>query len=151
MTARRLPRLVRGGSIAGSRLTLNRLIDEVNARGVSSGGVPGGNYTPLILQLEIRILNTGPPATLTCALPGQQLNPSAQQYTVALPLTFTETSRDGVSYVYTDINNRTADATEVQKMTPIYLVQDLILVMQLGHTGVMYDLNVDGRQWARVP
>ena len=151
MSARRIPRLVRGGSIAGSRLTLNRLIDEVNARGEPSGGVPGGNFTPFMMYLEVHALVSGTPSTLTCRLPGQSANASAREFTVQLPQTFTETSRGAVTYVYTDINNRTADATEVQKMTPEYLVGDFILAYQLGYSDKMYDVNADGRQWAKVP
>ena len=146
---RRLQQFVRGTPISEIRGSLNRIVDAVNEINAPvSGSTPTRNATPLLLLLEIRILNAN---TLTCAFPGQQLNPAAQTWEVKLPPTFTETSRDGVSYVYTDINNRTADGAEAQKLTPIYLVQDLILVQQISYTGELYDLNIDGRQWARVP
>ena len=76
-----------------------------------------------------------------------------------------ETSRDGVTYVYTDNQTRTAsksgETDETQIVTPGYLVGDFIEVtVSRGVTGVTIvdeqrgrpiDNNVDGRAWAAVP
>lgn len=76
-----------------------------------------------------------------------------------------ELSRDGVTYVYTDAQTRTAskagETDELQLVTTGYLVGDLIEVtVSRGATGIPQvdeqrgrpiDTNVDGRAWATVP
>ena len=76
-----------------------------------------------------------------------------------------ETARDGVTYVLTDPQTRTAskagETDETQRVTPDYLVGDLIEVtISRGLTGVAQvdaqrgrpvDANVDGRAWAAEP
>lgn len=76
-----------------------------------------------------------------------------------------ETSRNGVTYVYTDSQTRTASKSgednEVQRVTPDYLVGDWIeATTQRGITGIAevdeqrgapIDSNVDGRAWAAEP
>lgn len=95
--------------------------------------------------LQIKTLNA---SDLVCTLPGLTAEPTAEQFLVALPITFTEASRGGVSYVYSTINTRTADGTESQELTPVYIVGDLIFAMDDG--AGYRDINVDGRQWAKV-
>lgn len=71
------------------------------------------------------------------------------------------TSRDGITYTYTDAENRTADngsATETQVIVPSYVADDLIFAARVAR-GVdvsvedvpllWLDLNVDGRAWAK--
>lgn len=76
-----------------------------------------------------------------------------------------ETDRDGVTYVYTDPQTRTAskagETDELQIVTPNYLVGDFLEVHVIrGKTGIPevdaqrgspIDANVDGRAWAAVP
>lgn len=76
-----------------------------------------------------------------------------------------ELSRDGVTYVYSNPQARTAskagETDENQFVTPIYLVGDFIEVeVSRGVTGIMevdqqrgrpIDKNVDGRAWAAEP
>lgn len=149
MSNLRLRRFARGTPVTALRNDLNKIVDRLNGSDVPSGSVALLGFPPVpLMQLEIRALNA---STLTCHLPGQALNPSAQTWKVELPPTLTESSRDGVSYVYTDINNRTADGAEVQKLTPIYILDDTVYVATIVATGTYVDVNVDGRQWARVP
>lgn len=75
------------------------------------------------------------------------------------------TSRDGVTYVYTDSQTRTAsksgETDESQLVTPTYLVADVIeAVFSRTLTGItqvdeqrrpLVDINADGRAWATVP
>lgn len=144
--------------ISGIRPRLNQIVERVNSD-IAADGPPlsdaPGFIPQRILVLEIRVLVSDivdpTLSRLECALPGQQLNPSAQKWQVSLPWTFTELTRAGVSYVYTDLNNRTADGTEVQQLTPQYLVQDRIMVGEFEQGTAWRDLNIDGRQWAKVP
>ena len=76
-----------------------------------------------------------------------------------------EASRDGVSYIYANTQERTAskagETDETQIVTPNYLVGDLIRVtISRGDTGIAQvdqqrgrpiDANVDGRAWATIP
>ena len=145
----RIQRISRGLPVEEGRGRLNRVIDRVNlntdalgSAGVSVPGVAPDN----ILRVEIRILNAD---TLDCHLPGQALNPSAEVWTVKPPPTLTELMREAVNYVYADINTRTADGTEAQRLTPVYLLNDPLFIVPLD--GEWYDLNIDGRQWAKLP
>lgn len=61
-----------------------------------------------------------------------------------------------VTYAYPDTVTRTATisgSNETQVIVPRYLVNDLILGMTVGYTGVtavtVIDLNLDGRAWSR--
>ena len=61
-----------------------------------------------------------------------------------------------VTYAYPDTVTRTATisgSNETQVIVPRYLVNDLILGMTVGYTGVtsvtIIDLNLDGRAWSR--
>lgn len=154
---RRLSRFRVGQRVENLRPQLNALVDAANGSPDPAG--PSGSLVGFIPQrilvLEIRILLSDivdpTLSLLECALPGQQLNPSAQKWQVSLPWTFTPLSRDGVTYVYTDLNNRTADGTESQQLTPTYLVQDLIMVGEFEQGTAWRDLNIDGRQWAKLP
>lgn len=72
---------------------------------------------------------------------------------VSMPASFSETSRafpfGTVSYSYSDPQTRTATLSatvEVQVITPPYVVDDWIFAEHTDR-GV-FDLNVDGRQWA---
>lgn len=126
---------------------LNRLVKRVNADplGTSRATIPIAYPS---IELEIKTLGA---STLTCVDPGAAADPQAREYTVVLPPTFTETSREGVSYTYTDINTRTADGSENQKMTPSYVVGDKIrAAYRFEGDGSLLDLNIDGRQWAKV-
>ena len=150
----RLPRFDAGERVTSLRNKLNTIVDRVNRDIVSQGATgPAPGLPPVpIMRLQIRnLVDTTPPALLECTLPGQELNPSAQTWFVIIPSTFTESSRAGVSYVYSDINTRVADSTENQKLTPIYIINDLVYVATIAADGIYLDINVDGRQWAAVP
>ena len=142
-----------GQRLADLRGPLNRLVDAVNQprREVP---LPPSVRGIQVLELEIKAFATN--ATdgsneLTCVDVGMAADPAAFEYTVRLPQTFIETTRGAIAYVYTDINNRTADASENQEMTPNYIVGDRILATRiLDDDGALRDLNVDGRQWAKV-
>lgn len=97
--------------------------------------------------MEIQSIND---ADLTCTLPGQSANGSAQTWTVTPPWTFTESSRNGISYAYSTLNERTADGTEAQELNPLYVVGDFILVGELEQGRVWRDMNVDRRQWVAI-
>lgn len=91
----------------------------------------------------------------------------AETVYVARPRTLRQsvTLRDGVSYVYADSQTRTAsksgEADETQRVTPSYLVDDIIeAVFARSLTAVplvdeqrraLVDANVDGRAWAAEP
>ena len=143
MTRRARP-FYAGQRIQALRDPLNRLVRAINEQpGGGRAAVPAAAAS---VALEIKALGA---TTLTCVDPGNDA--SAREYTVAVPPTFTEASRGGVSYVYTDINNRTADGTETQKLTPEYIVGDTIrAAWRLDGDGSLIDLNIDGRQWAKV-
>lgn len=125
---------------------LNR---DVGARG-SVGSAPG--FVPQrVVLVQIRGTDLPTAGRMECTLPGQELNPSAIVYVVDPPWTLTEAARGAVSYAYADLNNRTADGTEVQQMTPLYIIGDNLLIAEYEQTGTWRDLNIDGRQWAKVP
>ena len=150
-TRRQLSLLRRGQSVRDLRQPINSLIEQVN----KTTSLLGGAQTPLadkppkqLLLIEIKTLNA---ANLTCVVPGQSAAPEAFEYTVELPQTFNESNREGVTYVYTNINNRTADGTEQQRLTPTYVVGDLIMVASFTEGTGYIDINIDGRQWAKLP
>ena len=146
---RRLQTFALGERIDSIRPKLNAIVESINGTGapVSIESRPAWN-PQRVLVLEIKVLQAD---TLLCTLPGQQLNPSAQEWTVVPPWTLTELSRGGVNYVYSDINNRVADGTETQQLTPFYTATDFIMAAEYEQGTVWRDLNIDGRQWAKVP
>lgn len=146
----RVPRFRTGQRVSDLRQPLNRLVDAVNEIQPPITDRPPIVIPQQAIKVEIRLVNAD---TLTCLdVDAGQLNPSARAYNVELPFTFTVTARGGINYVYTDLNNRTADGTEVQQMTPEYLILDQIWVLWIpGGDGSYVDLNVDGRQFAKVP
>lgn len=155
MTTRRLSRFDRGQPVSTLRKPLNRIVDEINGRNSAPAGAAGANPGFLaqnILWVEIRALNA---QTLTCTLGGNALNPSAFEYEVELPQTLTYlSSPGGVNYVYSDINHRVADGTENQELTPIYSINQFIVLANVRRDNgeVFYvDLNIDGRQFAKLP
>lgn len=148
--ARRIERLYRGQKIKGLRKPLNRLITQANdgtlevvLRGTDEGLIPDR-----LLVLEIKALGT---LTLTCVGAGLAADPDAFQYEVTLPQIFTEASRDGIAYVYSDINTRLADGTESQELTPKFIVGEFVPCMwvDLGDSGFWRFMG-DGRMWAKV-
>lgn len=144
---RRARLFTRGEPVRDLRDPLNRLVRIANEQ--TTGGRAGLPVSAVSVELEIKTLNA---SDLTCVDPGQAANNDAREYTVLLPPTFTEASRGSVNYVYTDINNRTADGTEAQRLTPEYIVGDKIrATWRLEGNGSMIDLNIDGRQWAKLP
>ena len=98
-------------------------------------------------MLQIEALNA---SDLTCTIPGE-VAPERFQYTVELPPIFTEASRGAVNYVYTDINNRVADGSENQQLTPEFIVGEIIpcAFVDDRQTGLWLFLG-DGRMWAKV-
>ena len=153
MNPRRVPRITSGQRVSALRRPLNRIVDAVNNLATPvTVGTAARVLPQQVILVEVRLFNFGPPTTITCTDPGEQLNPSARTYEVVLPPTFDPVTRAGVSYVYSDINNRVADGTETQQLTPEYLLQDfLYVVWNAGGNGSYVDLNMDGRQWAKVP
>ena len=148
---RRLQYFRTGQSLRDLRQPLNRMVTELNKRDDPVAGPVGASLglpPTQTLLLEIRTLNA---ANLVCNLPGQSLNGSAELYTVELPQTLNESTRGGVVYAYTDINNRTADGSEIQQLTPVYLLADLIVATLVQEGNFWIDMNIDGRQWAKVP
>ena len=150
----RIQRFARGQPIASARPQLNQIIDTVNRNIAPQGpaGTAPGFVAQRVVVVEIRAFPEI--GQIQCVTTGQvnNLNPAVQTYTVLPPWTLTEASRQGtVSYVYTDINNRTADGTEVQQLTPEYLVFDLLMIAEYEQGGIWRDMNIDGRQWAKVP
>lgn len=146
---KRVASFVRGDSVQ-VRPKLNAIVERLN-QDTAPIGAAGANLGFLphnILVLEVRVLNA---ADLTCTLPGQSLNGSAKTWTVTPPWTFTESSRNGISYVYSSINERTADGTEAQELTPLYMIGDFLAVGEYEQGLVWRDMNVDGRQWAAIP
>lgn len=136
------------GGPNGIRHRLNIMADEIRKTSgpVGPASVPQNAFP--IFQVEIKTLETD---ELTCVDVGAGSDMDAEEFKVSLPETFTETSRDGVNYTYTDINTRVADGTENQELTPKYIVGDKIYITwtEVGDNGWL-DINVDGRQWAKV-
>ena len=124
------------------------MVDAINESPEPAG--PTGAVPALpgwqALLLEIKTLNL---ANMVCTLPGKTGAAGVYEYTVELPQTFNESSGAGVTYIYTSINDRTADGTETQRLTPPYLLNDLVLAVLVRDFWL--DANVDGRQWAKVP
>lgn len=149
----RIQRFTRGQQISSARPQLNQLVDAANrARGPAGpAGTAPGFVPQRIISVQIRNLDTPAAGQLECTIDSFSLNPSLLVYVVNPPWTLTEASRAGVSYVYTDINNRTADGTEVQKLTPEYILNDWLMIAEYEQGGIWRDLNIDGRQWAKVP
>ena len=147
---RRVSRFFRGQSIRDLRLPLNRLVEQVNAGNIE-GYASQANQDFVgerHLVLEIKMLN---PSDLICVLPTLAAEPLAFQYTVSLPDIFTEASRGGVNYTYTDINNRQADGSENQQLTPEFVVGENIHCVFIDDNTQGYWLFVgDGRMWAKV-
>lgn len=143
------PTLFKSGQpVRALRNPLNKIVNEVNR---NSLGIRSLNIvrTPPIWKVEIKTLNA---SDMICVLIGESANNDAIEFTVIPPPTFTETSREGVTYAYTNINTRTADATENQELTPKYVVGDELRIMEdFESDGSYIDLNIDGRQWAKVP
>lgn len=134
------------GGPRGIRGQLNQIVDIVNRRD-RAAPLPVVGVCQII-EVEIKTLNAD---TLTCIDPGAT-EPTSREYTVELPPTFTEASRGGVSYVYSDLNHRTADGTENQELTPVYVVGDMLSIrLRDVGDGDWRDTNDDGRQWAKVP
>jgi len=134
----------------GSRISARDMRDIIRATRESAQESKGRVRVTTKAQaravlLEIKILNL---ANLTCIPAGQSANPSAPEYTIELPQTFNEAARQGVTYSYSNINTRVADGTENQQLTPNYVVGDLIVVQNIGTFWI--DMNIDGRQWAKV-
>ena len=153
MTYRQQIRELRSGQpVTSLRQPLNDLIRQVN----DLTNLPGGprvatSLLPNTLRVfEIKAFGAGPDFEMTCVLPGQSANVDAQEWTVYPPYTFVVTSRDGVSYSYADINNRVADGTDSHEMTPKYLVGDRLLAVYEPVENRFYDVNVDGRMWAKL-
>lgn len=152
--ARLIQRFRTGQKIADIRPQLNQIVDAVNEDLTPRGpvGADPGFLPERSIMLEVKTLNfVANASTLTCVFPGDGANPAALEYEVTLPMTFNEASRDGVSYVYSTVNVRTADGTEIQQLTPSYIVGDLIIAYFTQHEYAWRDLNIDGRQWAKVP
>ena len=146
---KRIQRFRSGQRVSKLRLPLNRIVEALNIDDTPTTDRAPGVIPQQAILVEVRLVNLD---TLTCIDIGEQLNPSGRAYNVELPYTFDVASRDGITYVYADLNNRTADGTEVQQMTPRYIVQDQLWVLWMpGGDGSYIDLNVDGRQWAAVP
>lgn len=145
--------MVSGQRVQDLRAPWNRIVDAVNDLATPPVSMRADRAIPQqVILVEIRNFIFGPPNELTCVDPGEQLNPSARTYNVTLPPTFDTLSREGVTYVYSDVNNRVADGAETQQLTPAYLLQDVIYVAWVpGGDGSYVDLNIDGRQWAKVP
>lgn len=152
---RRIQSFVAGQPLTGIRRQLNDLVRVANddrTPGGSVGTLPGF-LAHNLLVVQIRSFDgVAPNFLITCTLPGQELNPSAQEWAVAPPWTINEASRQGVNYTYTDINNRTADSpAETQVLTPVYLLNDFLVIAEIEQGRTWRDLNIDGRQWAQVP
>ena len=148
----RIGRFRRGQSTSSLRSQLNALVDRANSIEQSPVGPVGLAPVNLdvFLIVEVRGLDLPSAGRLECVNVGQALNPSAIVYPVDLPWTLTEAARAGTTYTYTDINNRTAaNPAETQTMTPLYILGDLLLITNLDSR--WRDLNIDGRQWAKVP
>lgn len=149
----RIQRFRRGQQIASARPQLNQLVDAINRddRLAGPAGSAPGFAPQRVLSVQIRNLDLPGAGQLQCTIDSFSLDPNLLVYVVLPPRTITESSRAGVSYVYTDINNRTADGTEVQQLTPEYILNDWLLIAEYERGGIWRDLNIDGRQWAKVP
>lgn len=84
--------------------------------------------------------------TLTCKQVGVT---APNDLTVELTQIFAEASRGGISYTYSSINNRVADGTENQEITPPFVVGEQFYIAEELETGI-YRFFGDGRMWAQV-
>ena len=146
---RRIAQFRRGQKVTGLRKPLNRIVSRLNEPGAQLGGsdVDLGFDSERNLLLEIVTLNA---SDLTCVIPGET-DPGRFLYTVSLPAIFTEAGRGLVSYTYTDINNRVADGSENQQLTPEFIIGEVIHVVQIDDgTAGSWIFVGDGRMWAKV-
>lgn len=139
-----------GDPISASKL--NRTTSLVNQliRQRPLGAVPSEIGAGDLLQVEVKAINDGL-RTLTCTIPGAIAAPGAEEYTVALPQIFNETSRGSISYTYSSLNNRTATGpggTELQEITPSFIVGDVVFVLFDFESSSIIFLG-DGRMWAK--
>lgn len=121
---------------------IRAILEQVQRNSATSGRLATARTLARLAYVEIKAFDTVE-RTLTC-VPVGLIEP---EYTVHPPVTFTEDSRGGITYTYTDTNNRTADGAETQQLTPLYVIGDPIGIFFDGTA--WRDLNVDGRQWAR--
>ncbi len=149
---------------------LNRVIDAVRrADNAPLTFEPPFNPLPAlqILQCQIVVIAIDWLECNTLSfIEGGASTVGPSQFAVALPWLLRQTPfngqiYNGVTYNYTGIHVRTATqaaVTETQRITPEYVLGDVIYVARLirGGTGVSQnlesiDLNIDGRCWAAVP
>ena len=138
-----------GESLSAAKL--NKTVDLVNrlVRSVPTGATPQPvARNNVILRLEIKSIDDGARA-MVGVFPGATPSVDQVAYTITLQPIFTETSRGGVTYAYTGLNTRTADATENQEITPPFVVGETVYCIYDPVTAAMLFMG-DGRMWAQV-
>ena len=147
-----LDRFYAGQTLGAGRL--NRIVDNLNdVRQQTFSITPTELDRDTFVVLEIKTLEFNP-TSLTCVYPGMGATGGAEEFTVILPLHFTESSRDiglasPVTYVYSDINTRTAsspgETAENQTITPPLIVGELIFASPASNGNLL--MWADGRYW----
>lgn len=147
---------------------LNELVDAANAtQGVRAPREALSTSGPVPMTLRRAEIVTVSVGYLLCTDPDIGQGAEARRtFYVAMPSLFRATAHDGVTYVYTDGNTRTAsksgETDETHVLTPSYVAGDMITAASpvefgSGLVGVpttedeveLIDLNLDGRQWAK--
>ena len=152
---KRVERAFAGQTLSATRY--NRLVDAINEQidaAAGSVGTDPGFRPREIIAVEIKALAAiiENPVYIDCVLPGESANVDAVVYRLNLPQIYTETSRVGVSYLYTDLNTRTATSAgqtdETQFLTPPLTVGEIVAGWDDYGTWRMLG---DGRMWAVDP
>lgn len=125
-----------------------RLLAEVenNSLALRDAGLLSQSRRLLVVVFQVKFLLN--PGEITAQINGDPA-PIPVNYIVHCDETFSELSRDGVTYVYTDFNTRVADGTENQVLVPSLNVDDTFIGMRVQDQWRVIDLG--GRQWAAVP
>ena len=153
MNPRTIPKVGKGDPITATGW--NRIGDSIRELSPqpSNSSVAVMRAAQRTIPVEIVSLATTAPWVLTCVPWTERTTAggtSNRSITVRPPFLMYVATRGAVTYTYTDMNNRVADGTENQQITPVqWVVGDILLVAIVG--GEAYDLNLDSRAWAKVP
>lgn len=103
--------------------------------------------TPDLLKIvEITALNDG-----LQLLEVKEFQSTLASFNCLLPPIFTETARGAITFVYSDLNNRTATegpTVETQQITPSLIVGEAVQAAYFSELDIWQFIS-DGRMWAK--
>lgn len=128
---------------------LNTLSDQVNKSVQISSSVlkSPARMTYQALLVEVVVINNAN-QYLECR---DFASAAGATFPVLLPPVFTQTSRGAISFVYSDLNTRTATESavvETQEITPVFIVGEILQAAYMSSIDA-YMFISDGRMWAK--